>query len=494
MDGKTMMGRWLPGFTSLFIAAGAFVILLAWLRQAPPMTFVSRIPGMDGTQLDGGTNLAAAVDIKGRFRKGEGTPLKLPERPTRDEPQDHGSWPTFRGPNFDNISPESTPLADTWPPAGPPVLWSVDLGDGHAGPAVWKGRVFVMDYDETLRADCLRCLSLGDGREIWRRHYKIFAKRNHGISRTVPAVTDQYTVTIGPKCHVMCVDTETGDFRWGLDLVRDYGTEEPLWYTGQCPIIDGTTAVIAPGGKALIIGVDCATGKILWQTPNPHGWKMSHASLIPMTLNGRRMLIYSAIGGVAGIAADGDGVGQVLWETADWNSAVVAPSPVPVGDGKFFVTAGYGRGSMMLQVTETSGQFAAKALYRLPKNVFACEQQTPLFHQDHLFSILPKDGGVLKNQLACLHVDGSPAWSSGNTHQFGLGPFLIADGKIFILNDDGTLTLCRASTDKYEQLAQVKVMDGRDAWGPMAITSGKLLLRDSKKMLCMDVRAKPEPR
>ena len=31
-------------------------------------------------------------------------------------------------------------------------------------------------------------------------------------------------------------------------------------------------------------------------------------------------------------------------------------------------------------------------------------------------------------------------WSSGKTERFGLGPYLIADGKIFILSDDGILT------------------------------------------------------
>ena len=45
----------------------------------------------------------------------------------------------------------------------------------------------------------------------------------------------------------------------------------------QCPLIDRQTAVIAPGGRALMIGVDCATGEILWETPNPDGWKMSHS-------------------------------------------------------------------------------------------------------------------------------------------------------------------------------------------------------------------------
>jgi len=38
------------------------------------------------------------------------------------------------------------------------------------------------------------------------------------MSRTIPAVTENYVVTIGPKCHVMCVDAESGEFKWAIDL------------------------------------------------------------------------------------------------------------------------------------------------------------------------------------------------------------------------------------------------------------------------------------
>jgi len=49
------------------------------------------------------------------------------------------------------------------------------------------------------RANVLRCLSLADGREIWRFNYSGQVKRNHGVSRTIPAVTEQYVVALGPS-------------------------------------------------------------------------------------------------------------------------------------------------------------------------------------------------------------------------------------------------------------------------------------------------------
>ena len=46
------------------------------------------------------------------------------------------------------------------------------------------------------------------------------------------------------------------------------------------------------------MGVDCATGQIVWQTPNPDSLKMSHSSLVPMTIAGKKMYVYNALGGL----------------------------------------------------------------------------------------------------------------------------------------------------------------------------------------------------
>jgi len=241
----------------------------------------------------------------------------------------------------------------------------------------------------------------------------------------------------------------------------------------------------------LMIGVSCETGKKLWEVPNPDGWKMSHSSVMPFTFGGRKMYVYSAIGGLIGVAADGSDIGKVLWKTPAWNHSVVAPSPVCMPDGKIFMTAGYGAGAMILQLKENNGNFTIGVLQEyLPRFGLACEQQTPVYWQGHLFGVLPKDAGSLRNQFVC--VDPADCkrmvWTSGQTARFGLGPFFIADNKFFILDDEGTLTIIKPSTSKYIQLDQVKVIkDGADAWAPFAIANGYLLLRDSKKMICVNL-------
>ncbi len=460
------------------------VVLGWWIWQDPTAGLVAFRPGMDGEGQAGAKAAGEEKVVIGEL--GEAFPVAPPP------PDAPGSWPSFRGADASNVSRESTPLARRWPEGGPPTLWSVDLGEGHAGAAVRGGRVYVLDYDEKAKADMLRCFGLEDGKELWRRGYRVRVKRNHGLSRTVPAVSDRFVVTIGPRCHVMCVDAPTGAFRWGLDLEKDYGTATPFWYTGQCPLLDGTTAVIAPAGKTLLMGVDCETGQVLWETPNPKNWKMSHTSVMPMTLAGRRMYVYSAIGGMVGVSAEEADRGKVLWETSLWDHAVLAPSPVIMPDGKIFLTAGYGAGGMLMQVSpDGAGGFAARTLQVFPpQGGMASEQQTPVYCQGHLFGIQPKDAGALQEQFVCYRPDNcqKPVWSSGPGERFGLGPYLVAGDLIFALNDDGTLTMLEASTGGYRRLARARVMDGRDAWAPMAVADGRLILRDLRRMVCLDLR------
>ncbi|PKQ61533.1 hypothetical protein BZG02_15185 [Labilibaculum filiforme] len=461
--------------SSVVIASMLFVY---WLVYNPVKDIHASVPGMD--------NRPEQSESTEKILIGEGFDFFSEFTSSLT-----GKWTQFRGANSDNISKDNTKLISSWG-AAPKIDWQVELGEGHAAPVVYNGKVYVLDYDEVKKADALRCFSLETGEELWRRWYRVHIKRNHGMSRTVPAINDKYLVTMGPRCHVMCTDPTTGEFLWGLDLVKDYMSEIPFWYTGQCPILDNNVVILAPGGKSLLIAVDCTTGKVLWETPNPDNWQMSHSSVMPMTLDGKKMWVYAAVGGIVGVAAEGDDAGQILWKTKEFSPSVVAPSPVVLKNGKIFMTAGYGAGSILFQVKKKGNAYEVETIQQFkPKDGVASEQQTPIVYKDRMFAILPKDAGGMRNRFVCCDPNDCTkiVWTSGTNDRFGLGPYIIADGKFFILKDDGTLTIAKASTEKFELLDKTKVLDGHDAWGPLVIVDGRLLMRDAKHLLCIDVRA-----
>lgn len=394
-----------------------------------------------------------------------------------------GSWAGFRGDHGDAISGEAVRLADRWGEDGPGVLWSVDLGEGYAGAAVRHGRVYVMDYDREKGADALRCFSLADGRELWRFSYPVPVKRNHGMSRTVPVVTDDRVVAIGPKCQVSCLDALTGEFRWGVDMVLQYGTTVPPWYAGQCPVVDNGRVILAPAGEeVLMTALDLESGDPVWETPNPKGWKMTHVSVLPVEISGKRTYVYCGHRGVAGVAADD---GTLLWQSTSWKiSIATVATPVPLPGDRLLFSGGYKAGSMTMRVETNGGDWGTAEEFRLSDDVFGATQQTPLFHEGFIYGVRPN------GELVCLTPEGEIRWTSGLDHRFGLGPFIVADGRIFVMDDHGTLTMARATPDRFEVLAEAKVLDGHDSWGPMAIAGGRLLVRDLTRMVCVDLKAK----
>ena len=457
---------------ALAAVLGAVLIAL-WVQTGASRELSERVPGLDAPTGDqAGGAAEEALPVPGEPVTGGGVPSKVT-----------GEWPGFRGANRDAVSSEDVSLARRWPAAGPPVLWSRELGEGYAGAAISRGRVYVLDYDEQALADTLLCLSLDDGREIWRNSYPVLLTRNHGLSRTTPLVVGDYVITLGPRCHLACWDAVSGKSRWLIDLVGEHGTTVPRWYAGQCPLLDQDRLIIAPCGKAMLMAVDYKTGKVIWQSPNPRDWDMTHVSIVPMEFEGKRSYVYCGSGGVAGISADD---GSLLWDSTDWpEKFATSPSPVILPEGRIFLSSGYGNkvGALMLQLKKDGEGVTAEIAYKLSPKQFNSEQQTPILRQGHLFGARKRSRG----QMVCLDLDGNEIWNSGSD-RFGHGPYMFANDLLLALNDKGVLTLAEATKTGYKRLAQHDVLpDGHDAWGPMAIVGGRLIVRDMTRMVCLNL-------
>jgi outer membrane protein assembly factor BamB len=449
----------------------ALALLAAWLASRPRRPQLERVPGTDkapGSELGSRGNAVLAGK------------LVVSQKAPYLSSGSSGAWPGFRGKDRNGISPDSKHLARSWDNSGLRQIWSIDVGDGYAGAAVLNGRVYLMDYDRERKQDALRCLSVEDGGELWRFAYPVSIKRNHGMSRTVPAVTEHYVVGIGPKCHVVCLDAISGELKWGMDMVKQYGATVPPWYAGQNPLIEGDTVILAPGGQqALLMAVQVESGKVLWQTANPHGWKMTHSSIMPMQVDGERMYVYCANGGVVGVSAKD---GSLMWETSAWKiSIATVPSPLVLNEGRIFLSGGYNAGSLMLQVKRVQGRWKADTVFKLEPEVFGATQHTPILFEEHIYG--PRADG----RFTCLDLQGKPVWTSDAGHQFGLGSFLMGDGGIFALNDSGLLRLIQATPQKYNLLAQAQILQGHESWGPLALADGRLFARDLTRLVCLDV-------
>ena len=453
-------------------------VVVGWHVYSPPRAFVLQAPGADNRPPE---TARKADDVRigeffMRYDDLEASTLT-------------GKWTCFRGEGFTNIvraSEDVAPREEAYP-----VLWTVRTGEGHAAPVIYNGRVYFLDYDEALSSDMLRCFALESGRELWRRWYRVPIKRNHGFSRTAPVVSDKYIITLGPQGHVMCCDPVSGNLKWTLDMQKEYKTEVPFWYAGQCPRVDEDVLVIAPAGEdVLLAGLDCHTGEVRWQTPNSPGYKMSHSSVMPMTLGGKKTYVYVGVGGVCGVSAEAADCGTLLWNATKWQPSVVAPSPLQLSSNSIFLVAGYGTGGALLRVDKAGPAWnvAITEQYK-PSEGLSSEQQTPILYKGMIISIMPKDGGSLRGKLVLyspsdLH---HPVWSSGADERFGLGPYIVINDYLFAFKEDGELYVYGIQSKQMNLLKKQRIMDGADAWGPMAYADGRLIVRDAHEVSCLKI-------
>ena len=118
------------------------------------------------------------------------------------------------------------------------------------------------------------------------------------------------------------------------------------------------------------------------------------------------------------------------------------------------------------------------------------EQQTPINYQGTLITILPKDGGGMRERLA-MYSPGDihhPIWTSAADERFGLGPYLVIGDRLFALKEDGELYAYQLNAKSMKLLRKQKIIDeGVDAWGPMAYADGMLIVRDAKTIKCIKV-------
>ena len=209
---------------------------------------------------------------------------------------------------------------------------------------------------------------------------------------------------------------------------------------------------------------------------------MSHCSVMPAVLGGVRQFLYGTLNGPLGVSAKD---GKLLWQFPRKFNVAVAPSPIAVDPDRVFMTGSYDAGSVMVRVRRTGDVFKADAVFDMKNNEWNSEVHTPVVYKGHMFAIGKKKRGL----FTCLDFDGKEVWTSAGKATFGLGSYLLADGMFYVLDgDSGKLRLIEAGTAGYNELASAQVLGGQEVWAPMALSGGKLVLRDLTKMVCVDVR------
>jgi outer membrane protein assembly factor BamB len=337
--------------------------------------------------------------------------------------------------------------------------------------AVYGDSVFLLDREENAR-DVLRRINLADGTDIWRCPYDAPGKLEHNGGRSTPATDGNLVFAVSPFGTIHAVKFSDGSPVWQGDLLKDWDAKQSMYGVATSPLLYGDWVIVMPWGKkAALVALEKATGKEVWTTP------------VPMTLGGREMILATGRQGyLIGVDAR---TGKQLFEYSGfpkvgWH----IPSPLPIGDGRIFMTGGYGAGCVMLKVEGAGDAYTVTELFRNNSMGSTCAQ--PLLWDGCLYGNSSNVGGGLR----CVTLDGQVKWDSRKDHgpTFDMGTVLIADGLIYAINGtNGDVYMAEASPDGYKQLGKSPLLAPPEPWAPMAYKDGKLIARDMHKLYCLDV-------
>lgn len=391
-------------------------------------------------------------------------------------------WPQYLGPTRNAVSTEKG-LLKSFPEGGPKVLWSTKVGAGFGSAAIRDGKVYILDRVDQ-KQDIVRCLDLNTGTEDWRYAYDSPGKISFDGSRSVPAVTDKHVYTIGAFGQFHCIDLKTHQVVWQKNVLNDYGSRrrKPMWAISQSPLLYKDMVIAAPQtGEAGVVAFDQATGKEIWRSPAVG--ELAYSAPAVINIGGVDQVVIVTVEGASGVsAADG----KLLWQFAH-ACKIPVPNVTDLGGGKLFISEGYKAGSAIFQVSQEGGKWTAKSLTKI--NDIGGHCHPAIFFQNHLYIVC--NTNEREDGLVCFDLDGKLLWQTKRDPFFCKGgSILTGDGLIYHMDGkSGELHIVEPSPAGFKSLAKAKVLNGKDQiWGPLALTDGKLIVRDQGEMKCLQMK------
>lgn len=424
-------------------------------------------------------------------------------------------WPALLGPRGDGRSRLSG-AAIPWPEAGPPVVWTTDLGEGYCGPVAALGRLLVYDrIDDTCR---LRCLHAETGRELWRSSDPTDYADQFGYDggpRASPLVAQLRVLTYGPDGLLSCRRLADGARLWQRDTVADYHVVPNFFGVGASPVVveaaGRTLVVVQVGGSppesrpvapdrldtvrgldSGLVAFDLESGREVWRASAELA---SYAApLVAAPLGRPRLLAWMRERLVAVEPESGLVTGEFRWR-AEKLFSVNAASPVLVGE-RLLLSECYGPGSVLLEIRadgprgerfEPVWQSPRRAR---PTSTLLAHWATPLVVDGHLYGTSGRNAGDAR--LVCLAAEsGQPAW-----HHRGLGraSMTFLDGHLLVVGEFGELELVAARPDRYEAVSRATLVDGEGlplleppCWAAPVVAHGYAFLRGKGRLVCIDL-------
>ena len=386
----------------------------------------------------------------------------------------------FLGPDRTGVLPIAR-FSTNWSAQAPRELWRRPIGLGWSSFAVVGGRAWTQEQvgdDERVT-----CLDIATGQTLWSHSERTrFSEWQGGDGpRATPTIQDGRVYAMGGTGILLCLDAATGKLVWRRSVLEENGLSNLTWGTSSSPlIVDGLTVITGGRGSgAVLYAYRSSDGTPAWKSGEGDA---SYASPVLATLAGRRVILSN---NAASLTAHDPATGRILfnhaWGASKWPKA---SQPVVLAGDRVFVSAGYGVGCQIIQVTTgeagSNGETGTLKTETAWKGITMKTQfNSPALRNGYLYGL---DDGL----LACVDATtGRRIWKDG---RFGSGQTLIVGDGIVVQNENGTVHLCAASPDGFREFGSIAALSSK-TWNQPAVAGRYLLVRNDREAVCWELPA-----
>jgi len=403
-------------------------------------------------------------------------------------------WPGWGGPRR-NFTSDARGLANSWPADGPKRLWSRPLGEGHSSIIGEGGRLYTMYRPSTgVRGtwkgeEVVIALDAASGKTIWEYRFPASLEtmnftRGAGPHAT-PLVVGSRLFAAATDKQFFALDKQTGKVLWSHNFVKDYNAlPNQMQYAikpgyAPSPIAYKDTVIAMVGAPDHgVMAFRQEDGRPVWQSGNYSD--ISPTSPLLITLAGKDHLVVTSSDGVHGYDPN---TGKLLWEFPFPTRTVNMTTPLwSPEDRLLFLSAAYNGGSRVLQLSSSGGgATSAKELWF--SNKMRVHFGNVLRLGDYYYG---SSGDFGPSFLTAVNArTGEIAWQD---RSFAKASFLLADGKVIMLDEDGNLGLVTLSVAGLKVLARAPVATAT-SWTVPTLIGTTLYVRDRANIMALDVGA-----
>jgi outer membrane protein assembly factor BamB len=390
------------------------------------------------------------------------------------------NWPQWRGPSLNGVSNEKN-LPAKWT-GEENIAWKVAMpGLSGSTPIIWRDRIFlnVADGDNLF----LWALNKTNGEVIWKKplgggNVKM---RKQNMSSPSP-VTDGRNVYVMTGTGILAGFDFNGKQLWNRDIQKEYGQFGLNWGYASSPLLheDSLYVQVLHGMKtddaSYVMRIDKKNGKTLWKVDRPtNAIRESPDSYTTPALLRYGKTTEIVITGGDCVTGNDPATGKELWRANGLNpdnnpSYRIVASPI-IFDNIIYAPTRI----RPLLALKAGGRGDITTSHVLWSTVNGPDVPTPVTDGKYFYVV--NDRGI----MFCLDAKtGAEVYTNQRIKPgtYSSSPVL-ADGKIYITNEDG-LTTVVAAGPKFEVIAENPLNDY--VLSSPAISDGQIFIRTSQHL------------